>query len=93
MTVEAVLAAESSGPSLLVVIIPALIIAVLLIGAFVWGSRWWNRRRPPGGPGPAARGAGSWSTPEERASAEHAPEEEDPGRPVPPRGPGGRSER
>ncbi len=91
MTVDAVLAAESSGPSLLVVIIPALIIAVLLIGAFVWGSRWWNRRRPPGTPGPAAPRADSWSTPEERA-----PEGEDPDRPgraVPPRSSGGRPER
>ncbi|QKW18008.1 hypothetical protein HUT16_02065 [Kitasatospora sp. NA04385] len=76
MTVDAVLAAESSGPSLLVVIIPALIIAVLLIGAFFWGSRRWNRRRAPGGPGPTGQGADSWRTPEGEGPGRTAPRHE-----------------
>ncbi|GLW55501.1 DUF6479 family protein [Kitasatospora phosalacinea] len=82
MTVDVVLAAESSGPSLLVMVIPALIIVAALIGAFVWGSRRRARRRPPAGPGPAAPRSDSWSTPEG-----DGPDRPEPT--VPPRGPDG----
>ncbi|WP_282204679.1 DUF6479 family protein [Kitasatospora fiedleri] len=79
--VDAVLAAESSGPSLLVVVIPAVIIVGLLIGAFVWGSRRRNRQRPPTSPGPAAGRADSWSTPQDGG-----PDPDHPEPTAPPRG-------
>ncbi|MFJ6381154.1 DUF6479 family protein [Kitasatospora sp. NPDC092039] len=58
------LLASPDGPSLLAVAVPAVAIALLLIGAFAWGSRHLNRRRPkPPRGAPAAR-ADSWSTPD-----------------------------
>ncbi|MFF4383587.1 DUF6479 family protein [Kitasatospora sp. NPDC001547] len=63
MATQSLLAAPD-GPSLLAVAVPALAIALLLIGAFAWGSRHLNRRRPkPPRGAPAAR-ADSWGTPD-----------------------------
>ncbi|MFD8600257.1 DUF6479 family protein [Kitasatospora sp. NPDC059646] len=66
MTADLILAAESTGPSLLVVLVPALIIAALLIGAFAWGSHRRAHRRPPVTPGrPNGPRADSWTTPDD----------------------------
>ncbi|WP_051711650.1 hypothetical protein [Streptomyces sp. NRRL S-350] len=59
-------AAHVNGPSLLA-IGAALVIAVLLIGAFAWGSHRITRRRPPRtrtAQGAAGARADSWRTPD-----------------------------
>ncbi|MEU6973776.1 DUF6479 family protein [Kitasatospora aureofaciens] len=55
----------AAGPSAAGVLVPALVIAVLLIGAFAWGSHRLLRRRPPRpAEGAAAERADSWRTPD-----------------------------
>ncbi|RKE22991.1 DUF6479 family protein [Streptomyces sp. TLI_171] len=63
--------AADDGPNVFAVLVPALIVVVLIIGAFVWGSRRVARRRvPPPQPGPAKDRAESWSTPDEERPPE-----------------------
>ncbi|MGW1173746.1 hypothetical protein ACWD4P_08480 [Kitasatospora sp. NPDC002543] len=56
--------ATPDGPSLIAVAVPALALAVLLIGALAWGNHHLNRRRPRPGRGAAAARADSWRTPD-----------------------------
>ncbi|MFJ9770308.1 hypothetical protein ACIRVF_03590 [Kitasatospora sp. NPDC101157] len=70
----------AAGPSAAGVLVPALVIAVLLIGAFAWGSHRLLRRRPPKpAEGAAAERADSWRTPDGAGPGSHE---------EPPTGPG-----
>ncbi|MGW7580585.1 hypothetical protein ACWGKU_14170 [Kitasatospora sp. NPDC054768] len=61
--------ATPDGPALYAVAVPALALAVLLIGVFAWGSHHLNRRRPkPARDTPAAPAARAGSR-----RARHAP--------------------
>ncbi|MER6304380.1 DUF6479 family protein [Kitasatospora sp. NPDC001539] len=84
MTTHQLATDAASGPSAFGVLVPALVIAVLLIGAFAWGSRRLVRRRPPRAPkGTAAQRADSWRTPggEGPGAQDGVPADEEPGRP------------
>ncbi|MFE6746434.1 DUF6479 family protein [Kitasatospora purpeofusca] len=64
---EVQIAASLSGA---VLMIPAVLVVALLIGAFIWGSRRQARTRRPAYRSGAARGprSGSHASPEERAT-------------------------
>ncbi|MFF9645741.1 hypothetical protein [Kitasatospora aureofaciens] len=77
----------AAGPSAAGVLVPALVIAVLLIGAFAWGSHRLLRRRPPRpAEGAVAERADSWRTPD--GEGPHSNEEPPTGRETGPGRPG-----
>ncbi|CAM5596667.1 Secreted protein OS=Kitasatospora aureofaciens OX=1894 GN=HS99_0001100 PE=4 SV=1 [Kitasatospora aureofaciens] len=72
----------AAGPSAAGVLVPALVIAVLLIGAFAWGSHRLLRRRPPRpAEGAAAERADSWRTPDGEGPRANEEPPTGPGRP------------
>ncbi|MFF2543023.1 hypothetical protein ACFVUY_10715 [Kitasatospora sp. NPDC058063] len=65
--------ATPDGPALYAVAVPALALAVLLIGAFAWGSHHLNRRRPK----PARDAPASPAARADSRHARHAPGPDD----------------
>ncbi|MEE1782609.1 DUF6479 family protein [Streptomyces sp. SP17BM10] len=83
MATQPLTTVADSSPSVLAVVVPALVVAAVLIGAFAWGSLRVARRLPPRSPRGAAAGrADSWRTPDGEGPHHHGrkPAEREPGR-------------